>query len=81
MRKKVISFILSIALILITSTMLGNVAYASNDGDYSYKNTHEDSPSNTPENTEYILTITGDELGREVNYTLADLENLVEYNE
>ncbi|MCL1805709.1 MAG: hypothetical protein FWG28_06915, partial [Clostridiales bacterium] len=32
-------------------------------------------------NTEYIVTFTGDALGREVNYTVAELEAMVEYED
>ena len=41
---------------------------------------HDAAPYNTPENTQYVLTITGEEIGREVNYKVADLEAMVEYD-
>ena len=42
---------------------------------------HDKAPYNTAENTQYVLTITGDEIGREVNYKVEDLEAMVEYDE
>jgi len=57
----------------------GNVAYvyvAENDSP-GYK--HDKAPYNTGENSQYIITVTGDKLGREVNYTVEQLENLVKY--
>lgn len=38
-----------------------------------------DKAYNDPSNTDYIITFTGSALGREVNYTVEQLENMVEY--
>lgn len=60
-------------------TKFGNVAYiyvAENDAP-GYK--HDKAPYNTAENSQYIITVTGDKIGREVNYTVEQLENLVKY--
>lgn len=60
-------------------TRFGNVAYiyvAENDAP-GYK--HDKVPYNTAENSQYIITVTGDKIGREVNYTVEQLENLVKY--
>ena len=35
----------------------------------------------TPENLNYVLTVTGSEIGREVNYTVKQLEDMVSYTE
>jgi len=61
-------------------TKFGNVAYvyiAENDSP-GYK--HDKAPYNTSENYQYIITLTGDKLGREVNYTVKQLEDMVEYD-
>lgn len=42
---------------------------------------HDKAPYNTPENSEYIITITGDKLGREVNYTVKQIEDMVKYKD
>ena len=42
---------------------------------------HDKAPYDTAENSKYVLTITGDEIGREVNYTVEELEDMVEYDE
>ncbi len=42
---------------------------------------HDKEPYNTAENTQYVLTITGNEIGREVNYKVTDLEDMVQYDE
>lgn len=60
-------------------TEFGNIAYiyvAENDSP-GYK--HDKAPYNTEENSQYIITITGDKIGREVNYTVEQLENMVQY--
>jgi len=36
-------------------------------------------PYDAPENTEFILTITGDGLGREINFTTRELQELVQF--
>lgn len=58
----------------------GNVAYiyVAEEDNPGYK--HNVSPYDTPENSEYVLTITGDKIGREVNYTVKELEGMVEYD-
>jgi len=60
-------------------TKFGNVAYiyvAENNAP-GYK--HDKAPYNTAENSQYIITITGDKVGKEVNYTVEQLENMVKY--
>ena len=42
---------------------------------------HDKEPYNTAENSQYVLTVTGEKIGREVNYTVEQLENMVEYDE
>lgn len=62
-------------------TKFGNVAYvyvAENDSP-GYK--HDKAPYDTPENSQYIISLTGDKLGREVNYTVQQLEDMVEYKD
>lgn len=62
-------------------TKFGNMAYVyvAEKETPGYK--HDKAPYNTPENSEYIITITGDKLGREVNYTVKQLEDMVKYKE
>ena len=45
---------------------------------YKHSEATDDAYDN-PVNTEYLLTLTGSVLGREVNYTVAQLEAMVEY--
>ena len=61
-------------------TEFGNVAYiyVAESTSPGYK--HNVSPYNTAENSQYVLTVTGDKIGREVNYTVAQLEAMVEYD-
>ncbi|NLN47840.1 MAG: molybdopterin-dependent oxidoreductase [Clostridiales bacterium] len=40
---------------------------------------HDKAPYVSPENSEYVITITGDKLGREVNYTVKEIEDMVKY--
>ncbi|MFA5523770.1 MAG: S-layer homology domain-containing protein [Tissierellales bacterium] len=57
----------------------GNMAYiyvAENDTP-GYK--HDKSPYDTSENSQYVITITGDKVGREVNYTVQQIEDMVKY--
>lgn len=57
----------------------GNMAYiyvAENDAP-GYK--HDKAPYDTSENSQYVITITGDKVGREVNYTVKQLEDMVKY--
>lgn len=59
----------------------GNMAYVyvSEEEDPGYK--HSKAPYKDPKNQQYVLTVTGSEIGREVNYTVKDLENMVTYDE
>ncbi len=59
----------------------GNMAYiyVAEKTTPGYK--HDKAPYNTPENSEYIITITGDKLGKEVNYTVKQIEDLVKYKD
>ena len=41
---------------------------------------HDSAPYNTPENSQYVITLTGDKIGREINYTVAQLEAMVKYD-
>lgn len=61
-------------------TEFGNVAYiyVAEDKSPGYK--HNVAPYDTPENSQYVLTVTGDKIGREVNYTVKQLEDLVAYD-
>lgn len=60
-------------------TKFGNMAYiyVAEKTTPGYK--HDKAPYDTPENSEYIITITGDKLGREVNYTVKQIEDMVKY--
>lgn len=57
----------------------GNIAYiyVAESSTPGYK--HDKTPYNTAENSQYIVTITGDKVGREVNYTVEQLEKMVQY--
>ncbi len=61
----------------------GNMAYIYVEEQEApgFKHTKEGSPYNVVDNTEAIISFTGDTLGREVNYTVKDIEDLVEYKE
>lgn len=61
-------------------TEFGNMAYiyVAEDASPGYK--HNKAPYNTAENSQYVLTVTGKEIGREVNYTVQQLENMVKYS-
>lgn len=61
-------------------TEFGNVAYiyVAEQNSPGYK--HVAAPYNTAENSQYVLTVTGDKIGREVNYTVDQLENMVAYD-
>ncbi len=41
---------------------------------------HDKAPYDTAENSAYVVTITGDGVGREVNYTVGELEDMVVYD-
>jgi len=58
----------------------GNVAYiyVAEDNTPGYK--HDKVPYNDVENTQYILTLRGEALGREVNYTIEEIEAKVQYD-
>jgi hypothetical protein len=57
----------------------GNVAYIylAEEKNPGYK--HNVAPYDTAENSKYVLTVTGDKIGREVNYTVDELEDMVQY--
>lgn len=59
----------------------GNMAYIYVEEAEAPGFKHDKAPYDTAENSQYVLTVTGDEIGREVNYKVEDLEKLVEYNE
>lgn len=61
-------------------TEFGNVAYiyVAEQNAPGYK--HNVAPYNTAENSQYVLTVTGDKIGREVNYTVEQLEAMVAYD-
>ncbi|MCL2678570.1 MAG: hypothetical protein FWE85_05920, partial [Clostridiales bacterium] len=40
---------------------------------------HDSAPYDTAENSQYIITLTGSKIGREINYTVAQLEAMVAY--
>jgi len=46
-----------------------------------FKHTVEGSPYNIVDNTQAIISVTGDTLGREVNYTIKDIEDMVKYDD
>jgi len=60
-------------------TKFGNMAYIYVAEDYTPGYKHDKAPYDTAENSQYIITITGDKLGREVNYTVEQLEDMVQY--
>ncbi len=62
-------------------TTFSNMAYiyVAEESTPGYK--HDKAPYNTAENSKYVLTITGKEIGREVNYTVEELEDMVKYDE
>ncbi|MBQ3292269.1 MAG: hypothetical protein IJH43_07830 [Mogibacterium sp.] len=59
----------------------GNMAYiyVAEADTPGYK--HDKAPYKSPEISNYLLTVTGEKIGREVNYTVDELENMVEYGE
>jgi len=60
-------------------TKFGNMAYIYVAEKYSPGYKHDKAPYDTAENSQYIITVTGDKIGREVNYTVEQLENMVKY--
>lgn len=62
-------------------TKFTNMAYiyVAEESTPGYK--HDKAPYNTAENSQYVLTVTGKEIGREVNYTVEELEDMVEYDD
>ncbi len=61
-------------------TKFANMAYIYVEEESSPGFKHTVSPYDTPENNSYVVTVTGDKLGREVNYTVKQLENMVSYD-
>lgn len=59
----------------------GNMAYIYVEEDYSPGYKHDKPPYDTAENSQYVVAITGDKIGREVNYTVEQLEAMVAYDE
>lgn len=61
-------------------TKFGNMAYiyVAEADTPGYK--HDKDPYQSPEISNYVLTVTGDKIGREVNYRVQDLENMVGYD-
>ena len=57
----------------------GNMAYiyVAEEETPGYK--HDKAPYQSPDISNYIVTVTGDKIGREVNYTVQQLENMVSY--
>ena len=62
-------------------TKFGNMAYIYVEEDSTPGYKHDKAPYNKAENSQYVLTVTGDELGCEVNYTVEELENMVKYDQ
>lgn len=62
-------------------TTFGNMAYiyVAEENTPGYK--HDKDPYQSADISNYILTVTGDKIGREVNYTVKDLEGMVLYGE
>ena len=60
-------------------TKFGNMAYIYVEEDDSPGFKHNTAPYDLPENTRFVVTVTGDKIGREVNYTVEQLEAMVEY--
>lgn len=58
----------------------GNMAYiyVSEKEEPGYK--HDHAPYQSAENSQYVVSVTGDTMGREINYTLDQLEKMVEYD-
>lgn len=61
-------------------TKFGNMAYIYVEEDVAPGYKHDKSPYLSPESAWYTVTLTGDKLGREVNYKVSDLEKMVQYN-
>lgn len=62
-------------------TRFGNMAYiyVAEQETPGYK--HNKDPYQSADISNYVVTVTGDKIGREVNYTVAQLENMVEYGD
>lgn len=60
-------------------TAFGNMAYiyVAEADTPGYK--HDKDPYQSADISNYVLTVTGDKIGREVNYTVKQLEDMVEY--
>jgi len=61
-------------------TTFGNMAYiyVAEDKTPGYK--HDKAPYQSPDISNYVVTVTGDKIGREVNYTVQQLEDMVAYD-
>lgn len=61
-------------------TRFGNMAYiyVAEESSPGYK--HDKEPYDTAENSQYVLTVTGKDIGREINYTVQQLEEMVKYD-
>lgn len=61
-------------------TTFGNMAYiyVAEENAPGYK--HDKDPYQSADISNYILTVTGDKIGREVNYTVSQLEGMVGYD-
>ena len=62
-------------------TTFGNMAYiyVAEEETPGYK--HDKAPYQSPDISNYVITVTGDKIGREVNYTVGQLENMVTYGD
>ena len=62
-------------------TLFGNMAYiyVAEEETPGYK--HDKSPYDSAEMKNYVLTVTGDKIGREINYTVDQLEKMVKYGD
>ncbi|MBQ9014662.1 MAG: hypothetical protein IJ109_00950 [Firmicutes bacterium] len=62
-------------------TTFGNMAYiyVAEESTPGYK--HDKDPYQSADISNYVLTVTGDKIGREVNYTVKQLEDMVKYGE
>lgn len=59
----------------------GNMAYiyVAEEETPGYK--HDKDPYQSPDISNYVVTVTGDKIGREVNFTVGQLENMVAYGD
>ena len=61
-------------------TKFANMAYIYVEEESAPGYKHDKAPYTDPDKLNYVVTVTGDKIGREVNYTLQDLEDMVEYD-